>query len=303
MSDVWRARRYELFDVFTERTFSGNPLAIVHDAGGLGGEDMLMIAREFNLSETVFILPPSAQPHQARVRIFKPNGEMPFAGHPTIGAAVSLALLQSQRSRLLFTVEEKIGIVRCVVDFRDEAPFAEFDLPMLPLRETTPLQSEVFAAAFGVENSDIGFDNHMPSLWTAGVPFYFVPIDGLTTIAGVSPDPLFIAQNFERADGTIPSFYLYCREARRFESAFHTRMFRPDGSEDAATGSAASAFIGLVHHFDRHPEGYNEIWLEQGLEMIRPSRIRLGFDVEAGEITSARIGGHAVKVAEGHLFC
>lgn len=303
MSRHKRTREYEIFDVFTTDAFCGNSMAIVHESDGLNTAQMIAIAREFNLSETVFVLAPQNPLCRAFIRIFKPDGETPFAGHPTIGAAISLALRQGTKNDLLMTVEEKIGPVRCVVNFGEETLYAEFDLPKQPARRTMSLESEVFAAAFGLENSNIGFDNHVPCLWDAGVPYFFVPVRHLTAVAAVSPDPLYISQNFAKIEGRIPSFYFYCQEAQRFESAFHARMFRHDGSEDAATGSAASAFIGVMQHFNHWPDGYRQVWLEQGFEMGRPSRIRLAWSVENGILVSARIGGNAVRVARGELLC
>ncbi|UXN05454.1 MULTISPECIES: PhzF family phenazine biosynthesis protein [unclassified Bartonella] len=295
--------RYEIFDVFTNAAFTGNPLAIVYDAQDLNDEQMLKITQEFNLAETVFVLPAENPIHRAKIRIFKPSGEMPFAGHPTIGAASALANLStSQQTETLMILEEKIGIVRCAVKLCGDTSFVEFDLPKLPQSLPLTLKSEVFAVAFGVENREIGFENHRPSLWSAGVPFYFVPIDHLSTIAGISADPLFIAQNFADEEGNIPSFYLYCRETQRIDTAFHARMLRADGSEDSATGSAASAFIGLAHHFDQYQNGDHELWLEQGLEMGRPSRIKLGFHIHDDKIANARIGGKSVKIAQGEIF-
>ena len=204
-----KARRYEIFDVFTDKAFAGNPLAIVHDAQELTDEEMLKIAQEFNLSETVFVLPPESSFHRAKIRIFKPSGEMPFAGHPTIGTAGALASQSTNgQTETLLTLEEKIGNVRCAVKICDIGYFVEFDLPKLPEPLPLTFKSEIFAVAFGIENREIGFENHQPSLWSAGVPYYFIPIDHLSTLAGVSPDPLFIAQNFGDGEGKIPSFYL-----------------------------------------------------------------------------------------------
>ncbi len=297
-----KGRFFEVFDVFSDTILSGNPVAIVHDCNGLTDQKMQAIAREFNLSETVFVKSPKDKKHMARLRIFKPDGEMAFAGHPTIGAAVSLALKNDCRNDSLIILEEEVGIIRAVVDQTGKVAFAEFDLPKLPEQLPLDTPKEIFAAAFGLESKDIGFENHVPALWTAGVPFFFVPVRDLKTIASALPDPVYIAENFDKLNVKTPSFYLYSRETQLFQSAFHVRMFRPDGFEDAATGSAASAFCGVVQHFDHPLDGKKNIWLEQGMEMMRPSKLRLEWYVENGKLVSARIGGTAVKYSEGRIF-
>lgn len=297
-----KGRFYEIFDVFTDTVLAGNPVAIVHDANGLTDDQMQAIAREFNLSETVFVFPAKQKNHTASLRIFKLSDETAYAGHPTIGTIVSLALKNNHENDALIILEEKIGPIRGVVDLRDNTPFAEFDIPKLPVQKSLSIGKEVFAAAFGLEADEVGFENHIPTLWDAGVPFFFVPLRNLKTIASIVPDPVYISENFDQMNVVTPSFYLYCRETQLFQSAFHTRMIRPDGSEDAATGSAASAFCGAVQYFDRPLDGIKQIWLEQGLEIGRPSRIRLEWVVENEKITTARIGGKAIKYAEGHIY-
>ncbi|MBN9038925.1 MAG: PhzF family phenazine biosynthesis protein, partial [Rhizobiales bacterium] len=129
-------RKYQIYDVFTREPLAGNPLAIVHDCDGLDGKAMQRIAREFNLSESVFVLPPRQPGHAAAIRIFTPNFEMPFAGHPTVGSAVALAELRGTGDTAILVLEEKIGDVRCAVSRTDGAVFAEFDLPQMPVRQT-----------------------------------------------------------------------------------------------------------------------------------------------------------------------
>jgi len=127
---------------------------------------MSAIDREFNLSKTMFMLAPQNPVHGIPVRIFRPDGEIPFAGHSTIGAAVSLALRQKQQMGLLvtFTIEEEIGLLRCVVNPGEKAPFVEFDLPKLLVLNPLPFESEIFATAFCIENSAIGLEKHVPGL-------------------------------------------------------------------------------------------------------------------------------------------
>lgn len=295
-------RFYEIFDVFTDTPLSGNSLAIVHDSEGLDDEKMLAITREFNLSETVFILPPTNPVYSAKLRIFSRNREMPFSGYPTVGSVVSLALRRAMQGDGLVILEENVGPVRCAVSLDNSAAFAEFDVPQLPQQHELLIEKEMFAASFGLSSQQIGFENHIPTLWSAGLAFYFVPVRDLVTIVRAKPDPIYIAENFTGPDGRIAGFYLYCRQTQFFQNAFHARMFFDDGLEDAATGAAASAFCGVVQHFDRPLDGNKKIWIEQGIEMGRPSQMRLEWDIAGGELIAARIGGNAVKIAEGHLF-
>jgi trans-2,3-dihydro-3-hydroxyanthranilate isomerase len=300
-------RRYQIYDVFTDRALAGNPLAIVHDCEDLDTAAMQKIAREFNLSETVFVLPERKKPHAAAIRIFTPNFEMPFAGHPTVGTAISLADLGGieEGGTSILVLEEKIGDVRCVVSRNGEAIFAEFDLPQLSQRTVLAAEPGAVGPALGLGPHEIGFENHVVSAWHAGVPYVMVPVRDLSVAAKASLDPRAwrdIAP--DRGNGVPASAYVYCRETVHRDSAFHARMFTGGAQtyEDPATGSALAAFSGTVLEFDMPPDGHHSIWIEQGIEMGRPSKLRLEIEVEAGMARTARIGGHAVKTAEGQLF-
>jgi len=299
-------RRYQIYDVFTDSALAGNPLAIVHDCDGLDTAAMQKIAREFNLSETVFVGAPARQPHAAAIRIFTPNFEMPFAGHPTVGTAVSLAELGGiGPDGSILVLEEKIGDVRCAVSRIGGGVFAEFDLPQLSKRMALAAAPETVGAALGLDPHEIGFENHVVSAWHAGVPYVMVPVHGLEAAAKVFLDTRAWREIApERGRGVAASAYVYCRESLRHDSAFHARMFTGGSQtyEDPATGSALAAFSGAVMAFDSPPDGNHSIWVEQGIEMGRPSRLRLEIEVEGGMPRAARIGGHAVKTAEGLLF-
>lgn len=296
---------YLIYDVFTETTLAGNPLAIVCDADDLDERAMQAIAREFNLSETVFLTKAANPVATAGIRIFTPDYELPFAGHPTVGTAVALAQQGGLASSpALMVLEEKVGPVRCAVSMRGEHWFAEFDLPRLPEELPLPVEPGMIAAALGIDPHEIGFENHQPSYWTAGNPYIFVPVAGLDVAARIQLDPVAWKElGIVREGGSVAPPFVYCREAVRHDRDFHARMIVPvNGTyEDPATGSAAAAFAGVINQFDKPVEGPCQIWIEQGVEMGRPSSIRLEMDIEAGAIKAARIGGHAVKVAEGSL--
>lgn len=302
-------RSYTLLDVFTNTALAGNPLAVVHDGSDLSDEQMLSIAREFNLSETVFVLPSQSPAHTASLRIFTPSGELPFAGHPTVGATIHLARemfgnVESEQDAIV-VVEELIGAVRAGVVLRSEQHgFSEFDLPCLPepMTSSKSLQKDLIAAALSLEPTEIGFENHLPSRFSAGVPFVLVPIRDLNVARRATP----VTDRWGEAfgdDGGAAAF-LYCRECERHDAAFHARMFSPNMPkwEDPATGSAVAAFAGAIIQFDQPTDGEHSYLIEQGIEMGRPSLIRLGLSVERGGLHSARIGGDAVVVGQGELF-
>ncbi len=299
---------YEIFDVFTDVPLAGNPLAVVHGAEGLDTARMQAIAKEFNLSETVFVTAAANGAHSAAIRIFMPGGELPFAGHPTVGAAISVAARRlggDGDASALVVLEEKVGPVRCAVRRTGGTSFAEFDLPRLPEPLPIELDKAAIAATLGLGPHEIGFENHTVTAWSAGVPYVCVPVHGLDAIGRAAVDAQSWLERDLLGGGRHIAPYLYCRDCVHHDSAFHTRMFAPwDGiAEDPATGSAAAAFAGVVAHFDRPGNGAHAVRIEQGIEMGRPSFIRLEMDMGAGRVLSgARIGGNAVKIAEGKLF-
>lgn len=301
-----QGRSYLLYDVFTTERFTGNPLAIVLDCDGLDTKAMQRIAREFNLSESVFVLPADNAAHRARIRIFTPDYEMPFAGHPTVGSAVALSESSNSGDVAgIFVLEENIGAVRCAVKKGEAATFAEFDLAKLPEPLELSADASAIGAALGLGPHEIGFENHRPSFWSAGVPYVTIPVSGLNAAAKARLDNQAWAELAPRkSEWAFASPYVYCRETVNHDSAFHVRMFVPGNPsyEDPATGSAAAAFAGAVLHFDQPGDGLSSLWIEQGLEMGRPSRIRLELEVEHRKLIAARIGGHAVKVGEGRIF-
>lgn len=301
-------RRYAIYDVFTATRLEGNPLAVVFDYEDLTTEAMQKIAAEFNLSETAFILPAEDQLHTARVRIFTPRFEMPFAGHPTVGSAIALAETRGlgNGEAAILVLEENIGPVRCAVrGDQSGARFAEFDLPQLPENVALRADTAMLAGALGLDPHDICFENHRPSGWSAGVPYVTIPVSGLAAAARARLDTGIWSQIAPvRPNGVPASAYVYCRETIGHESTFHARMFVGGAPtyEDPATGSAAAAFAGQVNAFDQLPDGSHVCWIEQGIEMGRPSRIRLELEIGDGAIVAARIGGNAVCVAEGELL-
>ncbi len=299
-------RRYAVFDVFTKSKLAGNPLAVVFDSDGLSDADMQNIAIEFNLSETVFVGAPKNPAHTASLRIFTPGKELPFAGHPTVGAAIALAEQKNGGADLdmVSVLEEKAGPVRCAIRLRTgEVSFAEFDLPQRSqqFQLRSQLDKQGLADALSISIKDIGFENYVPQLWSAGVPYLIVPVKDVGVLGEVDFDPTTWERIAPMADGGLAAAYLVCRGQNGV--SFQVRMFASDMGivEDPATGSAAAAFSGMVHYFDQLVDGHHSFVLAQGVEMGRPSTIHLHVDVTGGEIVGARIGGEAVRVASGEL--
>jgi trans-2,3-dihydro-3-hydroxyanthranilate isomerase len=299
-------RRYAIWDVFTASPLAGNPLAVVLDSAGLPTDAMQAIAREFNLSETVFVLPPRLPAHTAHIRIFTPATELQFAGHPTVGTAIQLADDRISGAAAdcdaLIVLEEGIGSVRvAVAGRRGHAPYAEFDVPKLPELAGAPAHDDRIAAALGLAPQEIGSANHRPSQYDAGTPFTFVPVRDLDVIRRAHIVPSHWDESFHGSNGRV---YLYCRETIHHNAAFHARMFAPGLGvpEDPATGSAAAAFSAVIHRFDQLPEGSSDFIIEQGIEIGRPSEIKLEIEVASRSLKRVRIGGCACLVMRGKLF-
>lgn len=293
-------------DVFTERALTGNPLAVVMEADDLSDEQMQAIAAEFNLSETIFLCRPRSEAHSVKVRIFTPVCELPFAGHPTVGAAVLLAHLQygkgEEERDAMILIEEKIGVVRVGVRLLpDGSSFAVFDLPRLPEEEGKVPPVADLAHGIGLVASDIGFDNHKPVHASAGMPFVFVPVKDREALSRCRSNRIFWDSVFRDQDHG--AMYLYCRDSEDANHAFRARMFAPSlgVAEDPATGAAAAAFACVVARFEPLGDGEHSLWIEQGYEMGRPSQIQLEVEIAGGALANARIGGHAVLVQQGRI--
>lgn len=297
------SRLYVVLDVFTDRPLAGNPLAVVLDTAGLDDAGMQAIARQFNLSETVFLLPAEDESRKARLRIFMPHKELPFAGHPTVGAAVLLGLMDAAAGKGregAFEVEEAVGVIKTNVRaIGRRAGHARFTLPRLPAPAGEAPSPEAAAAALGLDRDEIGFGAHAVSRWSAGNPFVFVPVKSLAALARVADASGRWAEAFGARDAAV---FVYAAETGDAALAYRARMLHPGIGEDPATGSAAAAFAGVVMAFDQPGDGEHDLRLGQGFEMGRPSVIELGLTVRGGALVSATIGGHAVVTAEGSLF-
>ena len=297
-------RKFHTLDVFTATALSGNPLAVVLDCDGLDDARMQKIAQEFNAPETAFVFEARDQMNTARLRIFTPRRELPFAGHPTVGTAVLLASLRAPellaREDVRVVLEEKVGDVHCIVrHLRGQAARASFVLPSLPEIVGGLGTASEIATALGLEAGDIGYGDYLPVRASAGVPFCFVPVANRDVLAKIKLNMTAWAGAFG-GDGLEP-VYVFCADAAGVGHAFRARMFAPDMGipEDPATGAAVAGFSGVIMKFGRPATGDHTLIIEQGFEMGRPSLITLGLQVEHGQLIEASIGGHAVLVSSG----
>ena len=290
--------RYFTCDVFTDRTFCGNPLAVLPDARGLADAQMQAIAREFNYSETTFVLPADDPRHAARVRIFTPGGELPFAGHPTLGTAFVLATtgaLPREATEIVF--EEGVGPVPVAI-FRDGGRVTHCRLTAARLPEPGPPAPPAAALAAMLSLAD-GEVLEAAACWSCGTPFLVVPMAGLDALARCALD----LPRWRELLAGYATQKVY-PVARLGDLHWRVRMFAPGLGvpEDPATGSAAAAFAGWIAARVSEPrDGTLAVRLEQGIEMGRPSALDLEFDRRGGAITAVRVGGAAVLVAEGTL--
>lgn len=297
-----REHRYHLLDVFTTRLFGGNQLAVFADARDVRPEDMSRIARELNLSETVFVLPPESPGATRRVRIFTPGGELPFAGHPTVGCACLLATLgvvALENGAGEIVLEEGVGNVP--VRLRAGAPgepmFAQLAAAQRPEIRKPSMGRDDLVAMLSLAGEDV-LDG--AAAVSCGVPFLFVPLRDRAAVARARLNlPVW-----ERlaAPSWSPPVFIYALDPELPGSHVRARMFAPEMgiAEDPATGSAATGLAALLA-LRAGGDGVHRWRVEQGFEMGRPSILELEAVVEGGEVTSARVGGHAVLVGEGVL--
>lgn len=298
--------RYAIFDVFTDQALAGNPLAVVFGADDLDDVAMQAIAGEFNLSETVFISEPRGRDADYGLRIFTPREELPFAGHPTIGATIALTLSSgaSEGQRKRFVLEETVGDV--TADGRVNGPrhgSARFFAPKLPEQVGELPDFDGIAAALGLKPGDLLDTPVRGGIWSAGVPFAIVPVRDPARLAAINLDLSTFEQVF---GGAEPVCALVVSKATLTEHTldWRARMFGPHLGivEDPATGGAAAAFAGLISEQGGLGEGEHGVDIYQGVEMGRPSLIRLRLKHEGGKLTDLMLGGDAVKIAEGELF-
>jgi trans-2,3-dihydro-3-hydroxyanthranilate isomerase len=297
--------RYLTADVFTDHLFGGNQLAVFPDAAEIPPDLMLPITREFNYSETTFALPPERKGSTYRLRIFTPGGEVPFAGHPTVGSAHVLAAigaieLTGDETQIVF--DEGVGPVPVMIRTHDGRPtFTQLSVAKLPEVGAPPPSNAELAAILSLDTGDIMTGDMAPASISCGLPFLIVPVQNLDAVRRARV-------RLDRWEATLThawarDIYVVARGGERPGTQLHARMFGPGVAvaEDPATGSAAATLAGYLALRDEQREGTLRWVVEQGFEMGRPSIIEIEADKKADAITAVRVGGSTVVVCEGRI--
>lgn len=291
---------FHTLDVFTTTPFAGNPLAVVLGADGLTVAQMQVIAREFNLSETIFVQSPDDPAHDAKVRIFFPTAEIPFAGHPTVGCAILLASLSKGPGDFTtrIVLEEQAGLVPVLVSRVGGVTQAEFTAPVVPFAAPGIAPPELVAQALGLQSDDVGFGTHGIGIWQGGPAFLYVPVTDIDALSKAWPMEPFWS-NLMRLAG-VDSAYVYTTGR---EVDFQARMFSPTAGipEDPATGSATAILAAQLQAAGVLQHGTQSFSLHQGVEMGRPSALRLTIDLGSDGISAVRIKGAAVPISQGTI--
>ena len=301
-----RSLAFHTLDVFTTTRFAGNPLAVVTGADELGTDAMQAVAREFNLSETVFVSAPDDERHEASVRIFTPTHEMPFAGHPTIGCAILLAERHWPKGRIdeVLVLEEKAGLVPVRVEREGpgHAPIrASLTAPVTPTPRGEALDPRFATEGLGLP-ADAVREDHPVRVHEGGPSFLYVPLRDAEALGAARPaGAAFEALTAAAGCGSV---YAYALESGEAVGEVHARMFAPDAGivEDPATGSAAAILASQLLGVRALGEGTTSLDVRQGVEMGRPSEIGLEIDVEAGALAAVRVSGRAVRVMDGQII-
>lgn len=290
-------------DVFTERAFGGNPLAVILDGRGVTTAQMQAIAAEFNLAETTFVLPPRDAAHTAEVRIFTPRAEMPFAGHPNVGTAFVLAREGEGKGRRIgepLVFEEKAGLVRLDLIKDGTAVIGARLAPPQPLTRGDDIAAGIVAAACSLSAADIETESHAPCLASCGLPLVFAELKTRAALATARPRADIFAESLpmDRATGIL----LYVKDqSGGFD--LQVRMFAPlyGVPEDPATGSANVALIGLLARL--RPEANLSLskTIAQGVEMGRPSILQATAEKKDDAVSATFIGGCCVPVMSGSI--
>jgi trans-2,3-dihydro-3-hydroxyanthranilate isomerase len=298
---------YEVVDVFTTTRFGGNPLAVIPDAQSLGDALMQQIAAEFGYSETTFVLPPADPQHTARVRIFTPTAEMPFAGHPNVGTAFVLARRGAVFGRPVgeqMSFEERAGLVGVVV-LRGDSDVRGAAITAPRVLEVGPeVAVDLVAACASLAPEDVAVATHPPRIVSVGLPFVVAELASRAALARARPNPA----RFAEANAAVPlpdggfALFLYVPTPGAAQQ-FSARMFAPldNVTEDPATGSASAALAAYRVALMPEADADAALAIEQGVDMGRPSQIRLQVRKAGGVVQQVVVGGDCVPVMRGEL--
>jgi trans-2,3-dihydro-3-hydroxyanthranilate isomerase len=301
--------RFVTADVFTGRPFGGNPLAVFPRAEGLPPETMQAIAREFNFSETTFVLPPERSGSTRRVRIFTPRAELPFAGHPTIGTAhvlVATGVVGAASSGLGLVdlvFDEGVGPIPVQVMLEEGRPrFAEMTVARLPEAGPAPPDSALLAAMLSLSPDDLLGAPFQPQAFSCGLPFLYVPLRSRQALSRARLD--VAAWRATLKEFWANDVFVLAWDGPPGGPVLHARMFAPGSGieEDPATGSAAAALSGYLAARDASAAATLQWTINQGADMGRPSLLRVLADRSGGRLTRVRVGGSSVIMTEGELL-
>jgi len=292
---------FETVDVFAEAPFGGNPLAVMSDARGLSAAQMQAIAREFNYSESTFITPAAAAQNTARVRIFTPTDEIPFAGHPNVGTGFVLARMGTIFGRATGDVmrfEENAGIVEVEIIRRGgEIAGAKIRAPKaFEMGEEIAVQTVADCAS--LDAAAFVTTKHRPVFGSVGLPFAFAELGSLDALGRASPNVAAFREAHRKHPNPIDRFSLFLY-ARTGAGRVRARMFAPLSNvfEDPATGSASCALGGLLSALERDDDGFR-LTIEQGVEIGRPSLLEVSVSAGGGR-QHIHVSGHCVPVMRG----
>ncbi|MBI1279061.1 MAG: PhzF family phenazine biosynthesis isomerase [Anaerolineaceae bacterium] len=295
-----RRLHYHLLDVFTNERFGGNPLAVFINGRGLETALMQRIAKELNLSEVTFVLPPENPDNDWKVRIFTPSIELPMAGHPTVGTSYILAredMVGVSESHPVIKLEEGVGIISVTFQFNDGMP------SLIQMQQPLPTFSPEFtdralaAELLSLQPDDLA--DYPVQVVSCGVPFLFIPVKSLAAVQKIK----FRMDIWERSFGDYPQMFVFTTETTYPTSTVHSRMFAPGMgiAEDPATGAASGPLGCYLVKYGLVKDDPAKIISEQGFEMGRPSYIHIEIRQTDGAIYFVGVGGECVYIGEGSL--
>jgi trans-2,3-dihydro-3-hydroxyanthranilate isomerase len=298
-----RTYRYLHLDVFTDRVLTGNQLAVFLAPEGLSVEEMQLIAREMNFSESTFVFPAEAPGTDFRVRIFTPRSELDFAGHPTIGTAFALARagkIGPEKARVV--LGEGIGPVPVDLEWGEGGLRFAWMYQLAPQFGKTVEDQAAVAGALGVDASDIRGSDLPVQEVSCGATFLFVPMASRDAVDRAVLDRVAMGGLLERLGMQRRGVFVFSKEPGGDDATVYSRMLSFGGNEDPATGSASGPLGSyLVQHGVVPRDKAREIVSRQGVKMGRPSRVYIAIGHEGDDIKEVRVGGSSVFVGEGSI--
>ena len=297
-----RRLHYHKVDVFTDRAFGGNPLSVFTNGRGISGELMQTLAKELNLSEATFVLPPKNSANNYHVRIFTPGRELPLAGHPTVGTSYVLArehMIERQGNPTRIVLEEGVGDIPVSIEFDGDQPGMIWMTQPKPQFGREASEEECAEVAAMLSLPPDALDERYPvQVVSTGVPFLYVPVKSLAAARGIKIR-LDVHERLMLGFGTSDVF-VFTQEVETPGSTVHSRMFAPEMGiwEDPATGAASGPLGAYLVRYGIISDSTHMV-SEQGLEMGRPSFIHIQVEQQGGEITAARVGGQCYYMGEG----